>query len=53
MDLPAAKETLENIRRAAERGLGAALDDQDVESCVDSFQHIQDELALLKIYLED
>jgi len=56
MDLPAAKETVENLRRIAERGLGASVPmgtDAGDSQMVDIFQHTLDELALLKVYLED
>jgi hypothetical protein len=51
MDLPAAKETVENLRRTAERALGVCLKDNDRD--VDLWQHMLDEIALLKVLLED
>jgi hypothetical protein len=57
MDIAAAKETVENIRRATERGLGRAQKDAQESTefygYLDSFQHLLDEIAVLKVYLED
>ena len=55
-DLVALAETLDNIRRLAERGLGEALkgnpsDAWRDEWAVDSFQSILDEVAVAKTYI--
>lgn len=48
---PYQKETLENIRRTAERGLSHSVPlgyDSGCSACVDLFQHILDELKRIK-----
>jgi hypothetical protein len=51
-DLPAAKEQVDIIRRAAERGLDMAIINNDSRT-VDIFQHILDELVILKGYINN
>jgi len=56
MDKVALKEQIEIIRRLAERGLSAAHDSESpkdlLDSAIDTFQAILDEVATTKTYLD-
>lgn len=59
-DLPALSETLSNIRRTAERGLGLIVDGKprsprglQATDLVDTLQHILDECAVAQVYLDE
>jgi len=54
MDKIALQEQLEILRRSAERGLSHAISfDSPDDGFVDCFQHLLDEIAVTKTYLED
>jgi hypothetical protein len=54
MDIVSVKSQIDILRRVAERGLSYAISFDDPDSgFVDLFQHILDEIAVLKVYIQD